>query len=436
MMALRKSFWPRKGKSNMVSINGGTLIVDNQHFVFSNCLIAGTKSRGRDSLLRELVADALNDNKAVFVIQNGTALPQNSLKDEFSNGWGNRTFFEFDFCKHGFTRPINFFKGSSIDFVQELVLLLMTTYKDMSPETKSFVERYLVEVMTLYKLDSTTKKFSLSTIGEFDEQWLVDEATQLFAKGLIDDKQRDRTLKYAGNLVLYKKELYEYENFCIDIQKLDFAKILSGDLGYAQLNSASYVTFLTLDFISCAKQSTALLQLFIHKAIREMKSSKVKTSFFFEDIDLLTIPEFREFLKACQSSSGNNVFFTLDSIGSLGNSGFDPRPYCNTYFVFRQSIMSEAEEWAKTSGTYKKDKATQTTASYDQVYGERNSGFIGGIMNLLNRNKSVVTGVNHEIVDEYRILPEEFMNLSEYASKVIIGTTSGVPYLTEILWPQ
>ena len=420
---------------------GGSISIDNSCFIegtnklrFSNCLIAGTKSHGRDSLLRELIADSLNSGNAVFVIQNGTSLPNNSLRNEFISGWGNRTFFSMDFCGQGFTQPINFFKGSSIDFVQELLLLLMSTYRELSIDTRSFVERFLTEVMQLYKV-APQKKFSLSNILDFDGQWIISEANRLNGLSLIDDQARDRAIKYVNNLVLYKKEVNEYENFCMEVQKRNFAQLLSGSMAYSQLNSNKFVTFITLDFISSIKQSTALLQMFIHKAIYEMRSANIKTTFVFEDIDLAVIPEFKELLKACQSSYGNNCYFTCDSISKYADLGYDPRTYCNTYFVFRQSVMQDAEEWAKTSGTYKKDKATQTTSSYEQVYGDRNQGFIGGIYNLLNRNKQVVTGTSHEIVDEYNIIPSEFMGLPDKASKVIIKTSSGKPYLMQVTWP-
>ena len=221
----------------------------------------------------------------------------------------------------------------------------------------------------------------------------------------------------------------------MEVQKRNFAQLLSGSMAYSQLNSSQFVTFITLDFISSVKQSTALLQLFIHKAIYEMRTANIRTTFVFEDIDLAIIPEFRELLKACQSSPGNNCYFTCDSISKYADLGYDPRTYCNTYFVFRQSVMQDAEEWSKTSGTYKKDKATQTTSSYEQVYGDRNQGFIGGLYNLINRNKQVVTGTSHEIVDEYNIIPSEFMGLPDKASKVIIKTSTGKPYIMQVTWP-
>ena len=239
--------------------SGGSISIDNSCFVdganklrFSNCLIAGTKSYGRDSLLRELIADSLNCGNAVFVIQNGTSLPNNSLRNEFTSGWGNRTFFSMDFCGQGFTQPINLFKGSSIDFVQELLLLLMSTYRELSIDTRSFVERFLTEVMQLYKV-APQKKFSLSNILDFDGQWIISEANRLNGLSLIDDQARDRAIKYANNLVLYKKEVNEYENFCMEVQKRNFAQLLSGSMAYSQLNSSQFVTFITLDFISDRK---------------------------------------------------------------------------------------------------------------------------------------------------------------------------------------
>lgn len=423
-----------KEKKGHISIDNGYFVDGTYKYRFSNCLIAGTKSYGRDSLLRELIADSLNCGNAVFVIQNGTSLPNNTLRSEFVSGWGNRNFFSIDFCGQGFTQPINFFKGSSIDFVQELLLLLMSVYKELSIDTRSFVERFLTEVMQLYRI-APQKKFSLSNILDFDGQWIVSEANRLYGLSLIDVQTKERVIKYANNLVLYKKEINEYENFCMEVQKKDFAKLLSGGVAYSQLNSSQFVTFITLDFISSVKQSTALLQLFIHKAIYEMRSAKIKTSFVFEDIDFSAIPEFRELLKACQSSQGNNCYFTCDSISKYTNLGYDPRTYCNTYFVFRQSVMEEAEEWSKTSGTYKKDKATQTTSTYDQVYGDRNQGFLGGLRNLFYGNKQVVTGTSHEIIDEYNILPSEFMELPDKTSKVIIKTSTGKPYIMQVTWP-
>lgn len=423
-----------KHRKNQISITNSCFIDGANKYCFSNCLIAGTKSNGRDSLLRELIADSLNYGNAVFVIQNGTSLPNNTLRNEFRYGWDNRNFFEMDFYGRNFTQPINFFKGSSIDFVQELLLLLMSVYKELSSETRSFVERYLMEVMQLYKV-APKKKFMLSNILDFDEYWIISEAVRLHGLSLIDEKTKDRAIKYANNLVLYKKELSEYENFCAEIQKNDFDKLLSGNISYSQLNSSKFVTFITLDFISDIKQSMAFLQLFVHKAIYEMRFAKANTTFVYEDIDVSLIPEFRELLKACQSSPGNNCYFTCDSILKYANLDYDPRTYCNTYFVFRQSIMNEAEEWSKTGGTYKKDKATQTTSTYDQVYGERNQGLLGGLRNLLYGNKQIVTGTSHEIIDEYLIAPSEFMELPDKTSKVIIKTSLGKPYIMQVIWP-
>ena len=425
-----------QGTSKSIDISNGVFVDGSHRYEFQNCLIAGTKSTGRDALLRHLSIDSLNNDRAIFVIQNGTSLPNNTIRKEFISNCGSRQFFSIDFGQYGFTQPINLFKGSNPDFVQELLLLLMASYKEISSDTRSFVERYLSEVMSLYRIAPNGKKFSLSTICDFDEQWLVDESNRVFSNGLIDAKRRDRYLKYASNLVLYKKEYNEYENFCLEIQKQNFAKLLSGAISYSHLNTNQYITFINLDYISCAKQSSAFLGLFIHKAIQEMQINKnVKTTFIFEDVDLNTVPEFKELLKACQTTNGrNNVYFTLDAITNCTNLGYDPRAYSNAYFVFRQPIMGEAEEWAKTSGTYKKDKETQTTAPYKQVYGNQNQGFFGEMYTLFNGNKQVVTNVNHEIIDEYNILPVEFMNLPEGASKVIIKTPSGSPYFMEVKW--
>ena len=424
----------KKKRGGKISINNSCFIDGTEQYPFSNCLIAGTKSAGRDSLLRELTIDALNNNGAVFIIQNGTSLPNNTLKNELSNGCGNRAFFGIDFGMGGFTAPVNMFKGGSTDFVQELLLLLMESYRNVSPDTKSFVERYLNEVLSLYKIQPT-KKFLLSNITDFDEQWISNEANRLFSIGAISSDERDRSLKYANNLVLYRKEYNEYENFCLEIQRQNFAKSLSGSISYSQLNSSNYVTFINLDNISFAKQSVAFLKLFIHKAIREMRNTTQKTTFVFEDVDVSQIPEFRELLKSCQTCSGNNVYFTIDRISDFLNSGYDPRSYSNTYFVFRQPIMSEAEEWAKTSGTHKKDKVTQQTSPYDQIYGEQNQGLIGSLVNFKNRNTMVLTGEGHETIDEYNMLPEEFMQLPEKASKLMIQTRSGFLYQMQVTWP-
>ena len=424
-----------KKQSKSISITNGCFVDGQQSHLLSNCLIAGTKNMGRDSLLRELTVDALNNGKAVFVIQSGTSLPNNTLLNEFSQGWGSRDFFAIDFGQSGFTKPINLFKGSNPDFVQELLILLLTSYKEVSADTRNFVERYLSEIMEIYQISPSGKKFSLSTMRDFDGSWIVSESNRLFVNGLIDSQTRDRHLNYANNLSLYKKEYYEYENFCFEIQKQNFANCMSGAVSYSHLNSQNYITFITLDYITCAKQSTAFLSLFIHKAIQEMRLNKnIETVFVFEDINISTIPECRELFKACQGTAGNNIYFTVDGITNISSIGFDPRSYCNSYFVFRQPIMAEAEEWAKTSGTYKKDKATQTTAPYNQVYGPQNKGFIGGLYTLINGNKQVVTGTNHEIIDEYNITPSEFMGLPDNSSKVIINTSKGKPYIIEVRW--
>lgn len=421
-------------RTTNINIDNGSLLVGQGRYPFVNCLIASTKTAGRDSLLRELVVDSLNNNRAVFVIQNGTSLPNNALKNELSAGWGERKFFSMDFCGNGFSQPINFFKGSSTDFVQELLLILMASFKEISSDTRSFVERYLSEVLRLYRVAPQTK-FSLNNILNFDRNWIISEATRLESLSLINAYTRDRAIQYANDLVLYRKEYNEYENFCMELQKQNFANLLSGVMSYAQLNTNQYVNFITLDYISCAKQSTAFLEVFIHKAIQQMRNATIDTTFVFEDIDVSTIPEFRELLKACQSRPGNNCYFTCDSIHEYSNLNYDPRNHCNSYFIFRQSVAQEADEWAKTSGTYKMDKATETTSTYDQVYGDRNRGLIGNIYTFLNRNKPVITGIHHEIVDEFNIPSIEFMQLPVMDSKVIINTPSGKPFIMQITWP-
>ena len=433
-MGILDLFRDESSLNSDIRIAQGCLLNGKNKYPLKNCLIAGTKNDGRDSLLRELVVDSLNNDRAVFVIQNGTSLPNNSLKNELSSGWGNRQLFSMDFCGNGFTQPINFFKGSSIYFVQKLLLILMSSYKDISNDTRSFVERYLSEILKLYEINPQTK-FSLKTILSFDENWIISEATRLESLNLIDIYTRDRAIKYANNLVLYRKEYNEYENFCMELQEQNFANLLSGAVSYSQLNTNQFINFITLDYISCAKQSTAFLRVFIQKAIQEMRKTNVKSTFVFEDIDISTIPEFLELLNACKSIQGNNCYFTCDSILGYSNLNYNPRNYCNSYFVFKQSVFEDAEEWAKTSGTYKKDKATQTTAPYEQVYGDKNQGFVGSVYTFLNRNKQVKTGETHEIIDEYNIIPSEFMQLPTMDSMVIINTSSGKPFIMQITWP-
>ena len=424
-----------KQKANLIDIRNGALIDGNNRYDFSNCLIAGIKSQGRDALIRSLIIDSINENKAVIVIQNGNALPNNTLRDEFATNSGCRNFFSLDFSKQYFTDSINVFKETSINFVKELLMLLMASYKDMTPDNKNFAERYLNEVFDLlqYRLPPV-KKFTLSDMADFDKDWIETEANRLHSANKIDTKKRDKTLNYVNDLSLFKKELYEYENFCNEIQKQNFADLLSGNLLYSELNSPRYITFLIMDFITSAKQSKAMLKLLIHRAIHEMRTARVDTTFVFEDMDISIIMEFYELLRACNSKAGDNVYFTVDKISNFNNANFDPRTYCNSYFVFKQTIASEAEEWAKTSGTYKKDKATETTAPYNQVYGRQNEGLSGAVTNILNRKKQVVTGTSHEIVDEYNILPSDFMDLDAYTSQVIISDNSGRKYMKQIKW--
>jgi hypothetical protein len=305
----------------------------------------------------------------------------------------------------------------------------------MTTENKSFSERYFNELFDLlqYRLPPL-KKFTLNNIADFDKDWLENEANRLCAAGRIDAKKRDKVLNYANDLSMYKKELYEYENFCTEIQKQNFAGLLSGDLPYSQLNSPKYITFVIMDFIACVKQSNALLKLLIHRAVYEMQTAQTDTTFVFEDVDIATVTEFRELLKACNTKIGDNVYFTVDKISNFNNVNFDPRAYCNGFFIFKQPIAAEAEEWAKTGGTYKKDKATQTTSSYNQVYGSQNTGFLSGMANLMNRNKQVVTGTNHEIIDEFNVPPSVFMSLDAYTSQIMISDNNGQKYMNQVRW--
>ena len=430
-MGFKDKFKSRQ-HSSIVDIEDATFIDGTQRFPFMNCLIAGTKSSGRDALLRILIADALNSNQAVFVIQNGSAMPKNSIFDFFKLGWGNRKVFEIDLASQAYSAAINFFKGSSIDFVQELIVLLMSTYRSMTPELQSFSERFLSEVLSLYRIDPQIK-FSLKSIMSFDDAWIVKEATRLNAVGLISDAKRDTSIAYANDLSLYKREWNEFVNFCIEIQKQNFATLLSGNISYAEINTQNYINFIKADYISCAKQSNGLISLLIHKAIQTMRSAHVRTTFVFEDIDVATVKEFKDLLRACQAV-GNNVYFTMDSITNVAALGYDPRDFCNAYFVFRQPVFAAAEEWAKTCGTHKEEKVTHTTSPYDQVYGPRNEGFLGGLANLINRRKQVVTGETRELVDEYNILPKIFMELPYNASEVIIKSSFGETYYKQVSW--
>jgi hypothetical protein len=374
----------------------------------------------------------LNSNQAVFVIQNGSAMPKNSLFDFFGAGWGNRDVFEIDLATQSYTRPINFFKGSSVDFVQELILLLMSVFRALTEDLRSFAERYLSEVLSLYQIQPKVK-FSLNSIRSFDDTWIINEATRLNAAGLISAGRRDAAITYANDLSLYRKEWNEFVNFCIEIQRQNFATQLSGDISYAHLNTAQYINFVKVDYLSCAKQSNGLISLLIHKAIQEMRQTNVKTTFIFEDIDIAMVREFKDLLRACQTT-GNNVYFTMDSIMNASSLGYDPRDYCNTYFVFRQPVFSAAEEWAKTCGTHKEEQVTYTRAPYDQVYGGRNEGFLGAFANIINRNKEVVTGTNTTWVDEYNVLPQFFMELPINACEVIIKTQSGETHYRQVTW--
>ena len=421
------------GGNQIVTFDNGAIISGGKRYTYTNSIIAGTKNQGRDALMQHLIGNALNAQDAVFVIQNGSALSNNTLRNSFFHGWGGRQFFSLDLAQKSATTPINFLKNSSIDFVHELIVLLFKSFKgNASDDLCGFVERYFNEILQLYKR-APQKKLTLANLGDFDYHWMETEAYRLEAAGLMSTQERDRVLRYTSNLPMYQKELLDYENFCIELSKFSFAQLLSGSVSYNQLNSNQYITFITLDPVSKPKQSKAFLHMFIHKALSMIGKSGIHTTFVFEDINLFEIDEFPELLRSCNSSGGDKCIFTLDSVVSRPNDTVDFRTLCNCYFVMRQSTANEAEEWSKTIGSHKVLKETMSTAPYTQIYGRENRGLLGGIVNFLNRNREVYSGKQTQEVEEYVVLPEEFIKLSGTECMVIVNSHGGYPYYQRVV---
>ena len=202
-------------KEKPITIENCTLNDNGRRYHLSNGLIAGKKNQGRDSLIKHLLLDSIINDKAIFVLQNGNAFSNNTIKNEFSSRNNICHFFEIDISKQLYSGDINLFKGSEVDFVKELMLLLVNAYKDSSADFITFVERFLNEVFHLLSFRlPPVKKFKLASLSDFDKIWMEDEANRLSNAGVITINERDRILRYTNNLSMFVKEINEYENFC------------------------------------------------------------------------------------------------------------------------------------------------------------------------------------------------------------------------------
>ena len=420
----------RKPKTLEFSFNDTVIQSGKDSFTFRNVILAGNQCGGRDAALLNIMYDAINHNVPVVFIQNGTAVPGNTVGNELVRWYGS-PIFTYNLCEERYSGGIDLFKDASDAEKIEMLITLMNHISKPNQDVIQYAKlyfAYLLEIISLMEPGSCLP-LNPKNLKLYSTQWMGFKIKGLERKGKITPSKAATLRNFVDTYVpMHLGQAMEVDTFVTMLNNYDFAEsISSGDSLIEKLRGKIPMNFY-LEYSFKSEYSEALVEILVKQLTKQIpRSPDFKILTVTEEIEVPRNKVFSNLMMACQAKPKCNLVFTTNDIleEQDGEGTWNPVSYTNTFFIFKQNNPETREYWAKMSGTYKKKEVTQNLST------NRAAGNVqrGTLTDMIWGNKEVKTGSTISEVDEYRITENDLLALPDTKCIVLITGKGSEPYI-------
>lgn len=396
----------------------------------ANGIISGMNCPGRDVLIDCILYDAASSCKPVFyVTENKPASSRGKFWTEVSSGILGTNAIVLN--QGAPLQGINLFNGMTLSELTEFMFSLMQSWQvRLNDDMFIFAESYLDQIYSVLRLQK--KKFKLTNMDQYTNDWITMQYTDLSNAGIITKKECNDAITTIKDLKsLYKLQYNSFMRFCREISQSNLGKLFSGTETLKQVYKRGKVVLLSLDFNSQGADLFFQLLLKRLKATEELIEDSAVC--IFEECSVKSFPaELIKLLSIVKSKARGSVYFT-ESYMTWWNKSDDrsrehPASYCNSFFVFPQNVAEDKLYWSAVSGAIRKVEKTYNQAPMASVYHMHPS-----LTRLFCGSWMVNSGTSYAEVDSYNVEQQEIDSLDALSCISIIKMGNGI-YNRRVSW--
>lgn len=361
--------------------------------LLGNILISGATNVGQKKLINEFIQYGLISNKNIIIVTNEKKYLNNI----------DRKLYSIDFNNLANSDRFNLFKNLNHVEAKDLILDIISQYKELKDTEALRIERYILSIMKVMKSINEPVKFN--NLIQYD----IDKLSSMVENSTMSEGEKQRILRFVNEMF---KDFIIIESYFEIINENGLGDVLSGELGIDDMIDTNTTLLLTLDQFSKKSSSNVMLKIILKLLLKDIpRENNYGSLLIFDGVTFENIDDLIGLLKLTTNESLNCVLTIEDIATTIKNCSNRFVDYCKSFMIFTQSSNENCGYWSEFFGTYE-----TMEASYSYIEKKPKTIFgkiLGNSGTVVGKRDYEINGMNTNKVTKSLYKPEVFRALNE-----------------------